>query len=657
MLIRYGKKLTDKEIESVKEISSCCGVSERLATLLLYRNIDTVEKAERFLAPSKKFFYSPFLLTGIDKAVDRLNTAKIKGESVLVFGDYDADGICAATVLSGCLRDLGVNVFSIVPERENGYGLNIEIIDEILKTRPIDLIVTVDCGISDAEIIEEIKKRYIDVIVTDHHEPPEILPDCICINPKIKGQNYPFGGLCGAGVAYKLGVALNPQKADEYLDLVATATVADSMDLIDENRDIVAEGLKIFNSRNLREAFKYLLGENGKEVTSQTLAYSVAPKINAGGRQGDANCALNLFKEENPAAIYDYAVKLNAYNIARQNDCETVYSSAFSVIREEQTYKDDIILVKGDDWNAGVIGIVAAKLCENFGKPVIVFAKFKDVYKGSCRSIDGINIFEALSSVKNLLKEFGGHSQAAGLSVLPENFLKLRRALNDYVKEHAPTFSEEKEIFADMKADFEITSDFAKEIELLEPFGVGNRRPLFTTDVKAVNSKPLKADSPHYSFNAGVCETLDFNGAYRAELLNYPIEKTLVFELNYSEFRGKEYVKGILKETVYDKAKLVSDILKDVEEEKIQNVTSSRSAFVTAFNVIKENADKKLISPIETYFSAQPAIGLKQFVVCYYVFLELGFFTEEQEKLIFKEGVKKDLNDSALYRALKRKGL
>ena len=657
MIVKYGKTLSAEEVSVANEISETCGVSFDVARLLLYRNINTVKAAERFLSPSKKWFYDPFSMSGMREAVERLFSARIKDETVLVFGDYDADGICAATVLSGCLKEFGLNVVSVVPERENGYGLNLEIIDAVREERKIDLIVTVDCGISDREKVEEIKKRSIDVIVTDHHEPPEILPLCVCINPKIEGQEYPFNGLCGAGVAYKLGYALIGEKADEFLDLVATATVADSMDLIDENRDIVSEGLKLMNGAKKRTALKYLLGDSGKEVTSQSLAYIVAPRINAGGRQGDASCALKLFGETEPKKIYDLAVKLNEYNIARQNDCEAVYEAANAIIREERLYKDDVILVKGESWHSGVLGIVAAKLCENYGKPVVVFAKFKDFYKGSGRSVEGINIFEALSQVKGYLKEFGGHSQAVGLSIQPENFSEFKEALNGYFRDNVKGASGEKEIFVDFNADCRIPVEFAKEIEKLAPFGVGNRRPLFSTEVIAVDPKPIKFGSPHYSFETVACEMMDFNGESDVELLAYQIPKTLIFELNYSVFRGKESLKGYLRNVFLDEKEAYESIISKIREGKISGVSSSRAAFVSAFNVIRENANKPFSDPVNFYFSVKPDIGVKQFVLCFAVFSELGFFTVENDKLAINGEVKNDLNNSTLYRAVKERGL
>ena len=251
MKIVYGEQLNSAQEQLITQIALNCNISFDTARLLFYRKQDTVEKVKRFLSPSKKHFHNPNLLSGVAQATAKINSAKQNAQNVLIFGDYDADGVCATTVLYNCLKDYGFNsITTYIPERSEGYGLNIDTVQRLKESNDIQLLITVDCGISDYDKIEKIKELGIDVIVTDHHEPPEILPDCIKINPKLSGQSYPFDGLCGAGVAYKLGYALVGEKANDYLDFVALATVADSMELVDENRDIVAEGLKLFNSPN-----------------------------------------------------------------------------------------------------------------------------------------------------------------------------------------------------------------------------------------------------------------------------------------------------------------------------------------------------------------------------------------------------------------------
>ena len=637
MKIVYPKALPLGAEKTVKELAEKCGILTETARLLYERGITDSVSATHFLHPSKDGFLDPFGLNGMHDAAERIARAKTDGERVLIFGDYDADGICAVTILYRCLKDFGINAFTVVPEREEGYGINVDRIERINSETKINLIITVDCGISDAEKIRYLKDKGIDVIVTDHHEPPEILPDCICINPKIKGQSYGFDGLCGGGVAYKIGVALIGDKANEYLDFAALATVADSMDLVGENRDIVAEGLKLIN-KTPRAAFRAFLGDNGKEVTAQTLAYAIAPRVNAGGRMGDAGAALKLFLSSSEKEIFDLAVKLNVYNATRQSLCEETFSAAQRIIGDTGADSDGIIVVRGEDWKAGVLGIVAAKLTETYGKPVIVFAKSGNVYKGSARSVDGVNIYDAVFSVKEYLTAFGGHAQAAGLSVTEENFIPFSRAINKYAEKALIGWEKEKEIYIDIQADSPISVRFAEEIEMLEPFGVGNPRPLFATETVSVSAAPLKDGSPHYSFSTKAVEMLDFNGVNDVGVLLYPVPKTLVFELNVSTFRNKRSVKGFLRN-------LVCDFTAVREELRVDRAAFERAYAFAAHSdglPVRELFDKKADALTER--------EKRQFAFCLEVFKELGFFTVSEGILIKNASAKRALSDSLLYR-------
>lgn len=547
MNIKYGKTLSNSEVILVNKIASECGIMFDTARLLYYRNIDTIEKAKVFLKPSINNLHNPFLFNDMQKVVDRINLAKTLNQTVLICGDYDADGICATTILYYSLIEMGIKPLTLIPERVDGYGLNYDNVIQIHNHKPIDLIITVDCGISEKQTIENLMKQGIDVIVTDHHEPPEDIPNTLIINPKSKGEKYPFDGLCGGGVAYKLAYALIGKNANKYLDFVAIATTADSMQLIGENRDIVYEGLKLFSTDNLRLSFKYLLDENQKQINTHTLLYQIAPRINAGGRMGDANSALKLFITSDVNEMYDNAVKLNQYNIARQTECEEVYRQARKIIDTNNIVENPIICVASANWNSGVIGIVSSKLVEHYNKPVIVFAEQEDKYKGSARSIDGVNIHKLITNLSSYLLTFGGHSQAAGLSLKTENYNDFYSMLVTEMNNHYPNLTFEKTLLCDWHVDKPISLEFSKQINMLEPFGLGNRKPLFTTTVNQIKSLPLREDSPHYNFESNVLQMLDFNGGDNVEVLSLPIDKKVLFEVNYSVFRGKESVKGFVR--------------------------------------------------------------------------------------------------------------
>jgi len=664
MKIVYGKLPSESESLVISTISAECGILYDTARLLFCRGIDTVQKAKSFLNAGKNGFNNPYLFDGMKEAVERITRAKDFKENVFIFGDYDADGVCATAVLYNVLRDFGINARKFVPEREDNYGLNLDTVSNFNQIEKIDLLITVDCGISDGDKIEELKKWGIDVIVTDHHEPPQNLPNCIKINPKISGQKYPFASLCGAGVAYKLGYALVGKKADTYLDFVALATVADSMDLVEENRDIVVEGLKLFNNKKtLRSCFKYLIGDLNKQVTAQTLAYNVAPRVNAGGRMGDAETALKLFTEEDENKIFDLATRLGAYNVARQAECDKIYREAKAKIENNCLQKDQIILVADEGWRTGFIGIVAAKLVEDYAKPVVVFAGCDGYYKGSARSVEGFNIYDAINSVQDLLITFGGHSQAAGVSVSKDNFNALKTALNDYVLQSKININGEQKVYVEWEIDGAFSIRFAKEIELLEPCGVGNRRPLFSCRENAIESMPLKIGSPHYSFTTKTIEILDFNGEKNVYALSQNVQKSIIFEVNLSSYKNRESLKGYLKNVVahfddnedYLPYKLDVEMLKYLDGKEVDfkpfydKISIDREDFKRVYAILISLNGKYFNNAVDFCKKYIPFENTLQSTFVVRVFLELGIFSVDGKRFLFNEKVKNALTNSQLY--------
>ena len=546
-----GRTFTEEEKEIIAENARQSGLMPETAALLYARGLTSAQSVKEFLAPDKRLLHDPFLLRGMRDAVARLEEARESGEPVLIFGDYDADGISAASILYKAFTEYGLETYAVVPERENGYGLNTEIVAKYAEEIYMGLVVTVDCGISDAEKVAFIKDELgADVIVTDHHEIPDRLPACVASNPKRPEQAYPFDGLCGAGVAFKLACALLGAAAEKYIDIAALATVADSMSLTGENRVIVSEGLKRMRAAP-RSAYRRLLEAAGaREVTAQTLAFALAPRINAAGRMGDAASALRLFLTEDEGEIYDLAVRLNTYNIERQAECDKLYKLAKDKINEEGAY-GNVIMLKGDDWRTGFIGIVAARLAEEYARPVIMFAGVNGHYKGSARSLPDINIFEAISACKDLLLEFGGHAQAAGVAVSKENFAAFYKAMDEYLGANCPPEAFIPKVQVDGWCEKPLPMRFAEELELFEPCGVGNRRPVFAAKAGAVKAAPLKEGSPHVFFFLPACEMLYFGGAKAAEYLELPVEKYVVFEPNVSVFNKQKRLKGIVREVLF----------------------------------------------------------------------------------------------------------
>lgn len=540
---------SEEQLNKIAVLADETGYTQEITRILYARGIDTADKLRRFMNPSRKNFLSPFLMQGMEEAVRLIKEARDEGKTVAVFGDYDADGVCASTILYKALLDFGIEARVYIPERSDGYGLSFDMVDKIFDECNPELFITVDCGISCAKETRYIYELGSDVIVTDHHELPEILPDCVVINPKLQ-DDYPYDNLCGAGVAFKLACALLGEAAYEYLDFAALATVADSVPLLGENRDIVTEGLKLFNSK-LRPCFAGLIGKLYDSITAQTLAFTVAPRVNAAGRMGDAFAAFQLFTAERETDVYDLSVRLCTYNTERQKYCDELYLSAKRKLREKGAY-GNVIMLSDESWNAGFIGIVAARIAEEYSRPTLLFVHNGELLKGSARSIEKINIFTALKNCSEHIEEFGGHAQAAGINVKIENFDALERALNEEIGKTYERADFEQTLYVSERITSPFSAKFARELMAIEPCGVGHRRPLFSVTANACDARILKAGSPHLAIKNDCIDLTYFSGAKHSKILESDVEKQLVFEVNVSHFKGKEYVKGYVRELLYD---------------------------------------------------------------------------------------------------------
>ncbi len=540
---------TAEQLNTIAVLAEETGYSKQIMRILYARGMDTPQKIRRFMTPSEKNFLSPFLMRGMKETVEMLTVARDEGRVVAVFGDYDADGICASAIMYHALREFGIEAHVYVPERADGYGLSVAMIDKIFEDCNPELFITVDCGISCAEEAQYIYELGSDVIVTDHHELPEVLPDCVIVNPKLQ-DDYPYDNLCGAGVAFKLACALIGTEAYKYLDFATLATVADSVPLLGENRDIVTEGLKMFN-RNPRSCFSLLLGKNNEGVNAQTLAFTVAPRVNAAGRMGDAQAAFRLFISEDESEIYELATKLCLYNTERQKHCDDLYESAKRKLLEKGAY-GNVIMLSDESWNAGFVGIVAARIAEEFNRPTLLFVRNGDVLKGSARSIENINIFNALKNCAQYIEEFGGHAQAAGVNVLFENFDALERALDDEIGKTYTETDFEQTIPVCEVLDAPVSEKFVHELLMMEPYGVGHRRPLFALRAGACSARAIKPMSKHISVRSDVIELMYFSGADNLQIIESDVQKNFIFEINLSKFKGREYIKGYVRDLLYD---------------------------------------------------------------------------------------------------------
>lgn len=589
---------TAAQLNNISDLAAKTGLTEQITRVLYARGIDTEEKIEKFMRPSRKNFLSPFLMRGMRETVEMLTQARDEGKTVAVFGDYDADGICASAIMYHALKDFGIEPHIYIPERVDGYGLSIQAIDRIFEECNPELFITVDCGISCAEEAQYIYELGSDVIVTDHHELPEKLPDCVIVNPKLQ-DDYPYDNLCGAGVAFKVACALLGEAAYRYLDFATLATVADSVPLLGENRDIVTEGLKLFN-QNIRPCFAGLIGKTYDGITAQTLAFTLAPRVNAAGRMGDAYAAFRLFTTEKETELYDLSVKLCAYNSERQKYCDELYLSAKQKLKEKGAY-GNVIMLSDESWNAGFIGIVAARLAEEYNRPTLLFVHHGDMLKGSARSIDNVNIFTALKNCSQYIEEFGGHAQAAGVNVRISDFDALERALDEEIGSAYTSEDFEQNIYISEEINAPFPEKFARELAALEPYGVGHRRPLFSLSAGACTVRPLKAGSPHISVKSDYIELTYFSGVKHTKIIESDVKKKLVFEVSVSHFKGKEYIKGLIRDFLYDGR---------------TGKNAAESIFASA--VARTNAAPAKIEPIRLNTQATKALIAQKIAECPY---------------------------------------
>ena len=464
-----------------------------LAGILAARGITDPTEALTLLAGEEELS-DPMLLTDMDKACARILEAIDKEQTIVVYGDYDVDGVTATALLYQHLKGMGASVKCMLPSREgDGYGLSKNAIQSI-HDKGCQLIVTVDNGISALEEAEFAASLGVDLIVTDHHLPHDTLPKAVAVvDPRRADDHSPFKGLCGAGVAFKLCAALDGCPPEEMLDycgdLAAVGTVADVMPLTGENRTLVKAGLKLLQQTD-RPGISALLEEvglEGKPITAENVSYAIAPRINAAGRMDNAVTALQLVLCEDEERAEELAHKLNEINVARQETEQEIVKAAQEQLDAEPAILEDrVILIWGRDWHPGVIGIVASRLVEKTGRPVIVVSVDEHGEgKGSGRSVQGFNLHECISSCEDILLRFGGHAMAAGLSVREENLPELRRRLNEWAaRECAVLFTPPLECDLSIHLD-RITVESVRRLEQLAPYGAENPTPVFVLE-KAV---------------------------------------------------------------------------------------------------------------------------------------------------------------------------
>lgn len=550
--------IADYTTEQIEEIARINNVPKFVAAVLLSKNLTHKEDIEHFVRRDATAFHNPYLLKDMDKAVERVDEALDNNEKITVYGDYDADGITAAYILYTYLKTKTNNVDYYIPDRiDEGYGLSNSAIDSLTDTK---LIITVDTGITAYEQVEYAKEKGIDIIITDHHTPLDKIPDAVAvIDHKQSDCRYPYKELAGVGVALKLVYALSDcdnRIIDKYWHIAAIGTVADLAELTGENRYIVQRGIDLMRcTKNigLKALFEAANIEQ-KNITASTIGFTIGPMLNAAGRVASAYMSMDLLLSENPSDAQNMAQRLCDENNRRKSEEKSIAEQVFEIIDSSGIKDDGVIVVKGDGWHHGVIGIVASRVTERYYKPSVVISTDGITGKASCRSVDGFNLFEAISACSDDLVKFGGHKMAAGLTIDEDKIDDFRHNINEYAKDILTEEILTPKLYIDCELDIhELTTDNIEKLKMFEPYGVGNKTPVFCICGAVVRS--IRISKTHAFLNLekdGILLSVPaFN---KADLFTDAGEGDIIDvagTLNINEFNGTVNAQMILNDWRY----------------------------------------------------------------------------------------------------------
>ena len=553
---KENPKLRDKLAKSLQ-------ISPITAQILVNRGIENETEANLFLNCTLFDLPSPYLMKGMDRAVERIKKALENNERIAIYGDYDVDGVTSTALLYSFLKVLKANVTYYNHDRlKEGYGINIDAVKKLAE-QGVSLIISGDCGITAVKEIEQAKELGVEFIVTDHHKPPQELPRAVSIlNPKLSECKYPGKEIVGVGVIFNLVIALRRALRDEgffkngepnlgdYLDLVALGTVADCAPLLDVNRILVKEGIKRMQSpkRLGVQALKEASSIKG-EVTSYDLGFKLGPRINASGRMSTAENAVALFISENLEEARELARELNEKNSNRQSTEAEIIKEAISLLESNPALIGaNSIVLASRNWHPGIIGIVASRIVERYEKPTMLIAISEDgVGKGSGRSLEGINIYAALSECRELFLQFGGHEQAAGLSIREENVEKFREMFDKALENSEEQYEKKLKVDCSIELD-SLTDSLISEFELLQPFGIGNPEPaLLSRTVEVVSQRIFKDKHLGFKVKKGtkLFDAIWFN---MKEPFTLPDKVDMVFTPEFNKWNGKKEIRLRVKD-------------------------------------------------------------------------------------------------------------
>lgn len=559
--MRWTLKPTPQK-EKVHKLANELQIEETLASILCQRNIESFEEAKKFFRPNLEDIHDPFLMKDMYKAVERIEKAIEKDENILIYGDYDVDGTTAVSLVASYLKTIYPNIATYIPDRyDEGYGVSYAGIDFAFDN-DFSLIIALDCGIKAIEKVAYASEKNIDFIICDHHKPgPEIPKAVAVLNAKRADCNYPFDELCGCGVGFKLIQALGSkrdQTIDDfipYLDLVATAIAADIVPIIGENRILAYFGLQVINS-NPRNGIKALIHQiKKKELTITDVVFIIAPRINAAGRIKHGNYAVELLTEMDFDSAVEFARAIEIFNADRKELDKKITNEALIQIIDNKEETRFTSVVYQEDWHKGVIGIVASRLIETYYRPTLVFTKSGNKLAASARSVKDFDVYEALEECAEFIEQFGGHKYAAGLTLLPENYINFKNKFEEVVAKTIDKKLLTPEISIDAEIDLsEITPKFFRIIQQMAPFGPQNMTPIFKSTCVRDNGygKQVGSDKTHLKLNVfqgdnqKTYNAIGFNLGDKIDLVENDFD--IVYSLDENEWNGYKSVQLVLRD-------------------------------------------------------------------------------------------------------------
>jgi len=545
--------------EKVEKLQEKYKLNRLLSTLLTNRGITEEAEITKFLNPKRSDFYDPFGMPDMEKAAERILKAIKDKEQIIIYGDYDVDGITSITVLKSFLEERGIQVNVYIPNRLNeGYGLNKTAMEEIAK-QGNKLMITVDCGITAVDEVEYAKTFDIETIVTDHHEPAEELPKAIAVvDAKRKDNKYECRNLAGVGVVFKLiqalsiKLGLDPKEYLKYLDIVCVGTISDIVPLTDENRVIVKLGLKLVEqTKNL--GLKEILQSCGySKINSTTISFGVAPRINACGRMGHQEEALNLLLSKEENEVKELTQKINEYNKTRQEIEKNIYNEAVEQIEKEGLDTQNTIVVSGKGWHHGVIGIVSSKITELYFKPSILLCEEDGECKGSGRSIPGFDLHEALMECNDTIDKFGGHAMAVGINIKKEKVEEFKEEFEKIAKEkEVDKIIPILNLDAEIKLD-DVNKEMVDSLKELEPFGEANKMPIFAFRNLKIDSIRSLSEGKHLRLsvkdNKNIINAIGFNMGALADTYRIGDRVDIAGNLEINSFNGVDSIQINIKD-------------------------------------------------------------------------------------------------------------